>query len=164
MIRTITSFGFVGLIPVAPGTFGSLAALPVGYALHVLGGFPLLAIATILLTPLGIWATEKLTAGQDEKDPSEVVVDEVVGQWLALWPLSFGLWHAGADSTLFPWPGWVGAFLLFRLFDIWKPGPIGWADRLHSPLGTMLDDVFAGLFAAVGVAAAAGIAHGALGL
>ena len=164
MIRAITSFGYVGLAPVAPGTFGSLAALPVGYGLHVLGGFPLLALATLAIWPLGIWATTRLTADQDDKDPSEVVIDEVLGQWIALLPLSLGLWHVGAAATVFPWPGWVGAFALFRLFDIWKPGPIGWADRMHTPFGTMLDDVFAGLAAALCVALAAGIAHGVMGL
>ncbi|MEM7613439.1 MAG: phosphatidylglycerophosphatase A [Pseudomonadota bacterium] len=161
MIRAITSFGYVGLIPVAPGTFGSLAALPVGYLLHGIGGFPLLLIATVALFPLGVWATARFTAGGDP-DPSEVVVDEVVGQWIALWPLSAGLWFAGADPWLFPWPGWVGAFVLFRLFDIWKPGPVGWADRKHSPIGVMLDDVIAGAMAAVLVTLAAAVSHGVL--
>ena len=59
-------------------------------------------------------------------------------------PLSFGLWHAGAPPALFPWPGWVGGFLLFRLFDIWKPWPVSWADRRKGPTGVMLDDVLAG--------------------
>ena len=61
--------------------------------------------------------------------------------WIALWPLSAGLWHAGADPWVFPWPGWVGAFLMFRLFDVWKPGPVGWADRQPGAMGVMLDDV-----------------------
>ena len=52
------------------------------------------------------------------------------------------------------WPGWVAAFLLFRLFDIWKPGPIGWADRRHGAWAVMLDDLIAGVFAAIGVVAA----------
>lgn len=164
MIRAITSFCYVGLIPVAPGTFGSLAALPVGYGLHVLGGFPLLAIATVVAFVLGTWATARLTEGAEDTDPGEVVIDEVVGLWIALLPLSGGLWFAGADPVLFPWPGWVGAFVLFRLFDILKPGPVGWADRLHSPLGVMLDDVIAGLMAAVLVLVGAGLAHGVMGL
>ena len=159
MIRAITSFGYVGLIPVAPGTFGSLAALPAAWVLHGLGGFPLLLIATVALFPLGVWATAKVTAGGDP-DPSEVVIDEVVGQWIALFPLSAGLWVAGAEPWLFPWPGWVGAFLLFRLFDIWKPGPVGWADRKHSPLGVMLDDVIAGGLTAFLIAGSAAVAHG----
>ncbi len=159
MIRAITSFGYVGLAPVAPGTFGSLAALPAAWILHGLGGFPLLLIATAALFPIGVWATAKFTAGGDP-DPSEVVIDEVVGQWIALWPLSAGLWFSGAEPWLFPWPGWVGAFLLFRLFDIWKPGPVGWADRKHSPLGVMLDDVIAGALAALLIAGSAAVAHG----
>ena len=89
-----------------------------------------------------------------------MVIDEVVGQWIALWPLSAGLWLGGAEPWLFPWPGWVAAFVLFRLFDIWKPGPVGWADRLHSPMGVMLDDVIAGVLAALMVAASAAVAHG----
>jgi phosphatidylglycerophosphatase A len=98
--------------------------------------------------------------GQEDHDPSEVVVDEVVGQWIALWPLSFGLWHAGADSWVFPYPGWLTAFVLFRLFDVLKPGPVGWADRRGDALGVMLDDVIAGLIAAVGVLGAAMVFHG----
>ncbi|MEM9229756.1 MAG: phosphatidylglycerophosphatase A [Pseudomonadota bacterium] len=159
MIRAITSFGFVGLMPVAPGTFGSLAAIPMAYLLHGIGGFPLLLLATAAAFPLGIWATARLTKGGDP-DPSEVVIDEVVGQWIALWPLSAGLWMAQADPWVFPWPGWVGAFVMFRLFDIWKPGPVGWADRKHSPFGVMLDDVIAGVLAAVVVTLAAALAHG----
>jgi len=163
MIRAITSVGFVGLIPLAPGTFGSLAALPLGYAIHVLGGFPALLVATVLAAIVGIWAIGVFTAGREDPDLSEIVVDELVGQWIALLPLSGGLWFAGVAPHVFPWPGWVGAFLMFRLFDIWKPGPVGWADRMHSPLGVMLDDVIAGLMAALVVLVAAGISHGLLG-
>ena len=75
-------------------------------------------------------------------------------------PLSAGLWFAGAPPQLFPWPGWVSAFLLFRLFDIWKPGPVGWADRRPGPTGVMLDDVVAGLIAAALVTLLAALAHG----
>jgi phosphatidylglycerophosphatase A len=158
--RFIATFGFVGLIPVAPGTWGSLAALPTGYLLHRLGGFPLLALATLAAYALGTWATASETRGAPDPDPSHIVIDEVVGQWIALMPLSAGLWFAGAPPQLFPWPGWVSAFLLFRLFDIWKPGPVGWADRRKGPAGVMLDDVVAGLIAAVLVTLLAGIAHG----
>lgn len=160
VVRAITSFGFVGLIPLAPGTFGSLAALPVAYLIHVAGGFPALAAATACVFGLGWWATAAFTAGGGNPDPSEVVIDEVAGMWIALFPLSAGLWFAGADPRLFPWPGWVGAFVLFRLFDILKPWPVGWADRLHTPLGVMLDDVLAGLMAAILVSIAAWVAHG----
>lgn len=163
MMRAIATFFYVGLIPLAPGTWGSLAALPCAWALHWLGGYPALAVATALAAVLGFVATAAVTHGSADHDPGSVVIDEVVGQWIALWPLSLGLWHAGAPAHVFPWPGWVGAFLLFRLFDIWKPWPVSWADGMANPLGVMLDDVLAGLMAALCVALAAAIAHGWLG-
>ncbi len=162
MTRFIATFGFVGLLPVAAGTWGSLAALLAGYLLHVAGGFPLLLGATVAAYGLGIWATRVETFEQADLDPSHIVIDEVVGMWIALMPLSAGLWFAGAPATLFPWPGWVSAFVLFRIFDIWKPGPIGWADRREGPTGVMLDDVVAGLLTAAIVTVMAGIAHGFL--
>lgn len=153
----------VGYLRPAPGTWGSLVALPIGYALHLLGGFPLMLVATGALLVLGIWATQVMTQGSDDHDPSEIVVDEVVGQWIALFPLSYPAWAHGIDITAL-WPGWVSAFVLFRLFDIWKPGPVGWADRRGDALGVMLDDVIAGILAAFGVLILAGLAHGVLGL
>lgn len=163
MSRLLATFFGVGLAPWAPGTFGSAAAIPVAWLLHALGGFPVLASATLIVFAVGWWATAVATRGSDDHDPSEIVIDEVAGIWIALWPLSAGLWHAGADPWLFPWPGWVGAFVLFRLFDIWKPGPVGWADRRGDALGVMLDDVIAGVFAALVVAAFAFVSHGILG-
>jgi phosphatidylglycerophosphatase A len=151
-----------GLLPGAPGTWGSLAALPLGYLLHRAGGFPLLALATLALCLAGWWAVTRVTAGAADPDPGEIVVDEVVGQWIALWPLSAGLWAMGAAPSLFPWPGWVGAFVMFRLFDIWKPWPISWADRRPGAAGVMLDDVLAGVMAALVVTAAAAVSHGYL--
>ncbi|MGR3572776.1 phosphatidylglycerophosphatase A family protein [Brevirhabdus sp.] len=154
-----TVFG-IGYLRPASGTWGSLAAIPLAWLLHVYVGFPGFALATIVVFVVGWWATADMTRGTDNHDPSEIVIDEVVGQWIALWPLSAGLWHAGVDPWIFPYPGWVGAFLMFRLFDIWKPGPVGWADRRNDPYGVMVDDVFAGALAALVVAIAAGIAHG----
>ena len=156
-----TAFG-AGLLRPAPGTWGSAAAVPLAWALHVAGGFPLHVAATALVFALGWWATAVETARSGIDDPSEIVIDEVVGQWIALWPLSAGLWHAGVDRWIFPYPGWVGAFVMFRLFDIWKPGPVGWADRKHGAFGVMFDDVIAGLMAAVVVSIAAAISHGLL--
>jgi phosphatidylglycerophosphatase A len=163
MSRLVATFLYVGYLKPAPGTWASAAALPVGYLLHALGGFPALAAATAAAFLLGTWATLKMTAGAEDKDPSEIVIDEVVGMWIALWPLSAGLWLGGADPWVFPWPGWVGAFVLFRLFDVWKPGPVGWADRQPGAMGVMLDDVIAGAIAAVIVTIAAGVAHGVMG-
>ena len=163
MSRLVATFLSVGYLKPAPGTWGSAAALPVGYLLHGLGGFPALAAATAAAFLLGTWATLKMTAGAEDKDPSEIVIDEVVGMWIALWPLSTGLWLGGADPWVFPWPGWVAAFVFFRIFDVWKPGPVGWADRQPGSMGVMLDDVIAGLMAALVVTVAAGVSHGLLG-
>jgi len=102
-----------------------------------------------------------MTAGSDDHDPSEIVVDELVGQWIALLPLSYAAWSMDI-SILAMWPGWIAAFVLFRFFDITKLGPIGWADRRGDPLGVMLDDVIAGIFAALGVLVLAALYHGAL--
>ncbi len=153
----------VGYLRPAPGTWGSLAALPLTWLLHSLGGFPLLFIATLAAFVAGLWATRIMTAGQEDHDPSEIVIDEVAGQFIALWAISYPAWAHGIDITAL-WPGWIAGFVLFRLFDISKPGPIGWADRRGDPLGVMLDDVIAGVFAAIGVAILAGITHGILGL
>lgn len=160
MTRMIATFGGVGLLPGPAGTWGSLTALAAGYLLHWLGGFPLLALATVIAYGAGFWATRVETFEQEDLDPGHIVIDEVVGMWIALMPLSFGLWHIGAPASLFPWPGWVSAFLLFRLFDIWKPWPVSWADRRKGPTGVMLDDVLAGLMAALLVMLMAGVAHG----
>lgn len=160
MTRAIATFGYIGFLPGPAGTWGSLAALPTGYLLHLLGGPLLLGVGILVACVLGFWATRVETFEQEELDPSHIVIDEVVGQWIALMPLSLGLWLAGAPASLFPWPGWVFAFLLFRAFDIWKPGPVGWADRRSGPAGVMLDDVIAGVLAGLVVTLMAGIAHG----
>lgn len=162
MTRLIATFFYVGLLRPGPGTWGTAAAIPVAWVIHGLGSFPALVLATAAVFALGWWATERETAGKADQDPSEIVIDEVAGVWVALWPLSFGMWHIGADPWLFPYPGWIGAFIMFRIFDIWKPGPVGWADRKKGPMGVMLDDVIAGLMAAVVVMAAAAISHGFL--
>ena len=161
--RLIGTVGGVGYLRPAPGTWGSLAALPLAWVLHTLGGFPLLVIGTLTAFFGGLWATRVMTAGQDDHDPSEIVIDEVAGQFIAIWAISYPSWAHGIDITAL-WPGWIAGFLLFRLFDITKPGPIGWADRRGDPMGVMLDDVIAGIFAAVGVVILAGIAHGVMGL
>ncbi|QFT59851.1 Phosphatidylglycerophosphatase A [Sulfitobacter sp. THAF37] len=151
----------VGHIRPASGTWGSLVALPWGWLLHVLGGLPLLVLGIVAAFFGGWWATARMTAGSDDHDPSHIVIDEVAGQWIALLPLSYAAWTRGMDVTAM-WPGWIAAFVLFRLFDIWKPWLVGWADARGDALGVMLDDVIAGIFAAVGVMALAGLYHGVM--
>ncbi len=156
-----TVFG-VGLLRPAPGTWGSLAALPFGWLLHQAAGFPGLLLGLLTVFFCGWWATSVATRGSENHDPSEIVVDEVAGQLVALIPLSYPAWAHGIDITVL-WPGWIAAFVLFRIFDIIKRGPVGWADRRGDALGVMLDDIFAGIFAAIGVVLLAGFAHGVLG-
>lgn len=145
----IGTVGGVGHLRPAPGTWGSLAALPLALVLHWWGGFPLLAAASVVAFFAGWWATAMMTRDQTDKDPSHVVIDEVAGQWIALWAISAPTWNMGIEITRL-WPGWIAAFVLFRVFDILKPGPVGRADRRGDPLGVMLDDVIAGVFAALG--------------
>jgi phosphatidylglycerophosphatase A len=148
MKQVIGTFFYAGYLKPAPGTWGSLAALPFVWALHVLGGPWLFTAATVALYFVGLWAVKGLLAETDNEDPSEIVVDEVVGMWIAMLPASWGAWAAGA-GILALYPGWIAAFLFFRLFDIWKPWLVGRADRRHDALGVMLDDVWAGVFAGV---------------
>lgn len=133
----------IGRSPVAPGTVGSLVAAIVAVPIVSLGGVAALGIAALLATVVGIPAAGAAERAMKRKDPGSIVIDEFAGQWLALIP-------AGVDLS-----GWILGFVAFRLFDIWKPGPVGWADRrLGGGLGIMLDDVIAGLLAAGLVAAA----------
>ncbi len=110
----------VGHLRPAPGTWGSLAAFPLAWGLHILGGWQLLLLATCGLFAIGLWATRVQTEGTDNHDPSEIVVDEVVGQWISLLPVSIGA-SMMSTSVLVLWPGLIAAFIAFRLFDIWKP-------------------------------------------
>lgn len=162
MSRAVASFFGVGLLRPAPGTWGSLAALILGFAvLEVAGPWGLLA-ATAAAIAAAFWSISALVrelGAPGHHDPSWVVIDEVAGQWIALLPVGFGAALSNAAPADL-WPGWVAAFLLFRLFDVWKPGPVGWADRRPGAAGVVLDDLIAGLMAALGVMVLAAVAHG----
>jgi len=157
---TATVF-YVGYMKSASGTWGSLVALPFAWLIYEIGGLWLFAFAIPAAYAKGYIATKWMTEGADNHDPSEIVIDEVVGQWIALFPVFYGASHVGMN-VLALWPGWVAAFVLFRLFDITKPGPVGWADRKDNATGVMLDDVIAGVLAAIGVIILAVIWHGFL--
>ncbi|MBP1804320.1 phosphatidylglycerophosphatase A family protein [Rubellimicrobium aerolatum] len=164
MSRLVASLFGVGFLRPAPGTWGSLAALILAFPiLRHLGAtaFVLLLIAVIALA---FWSIRDLLAKLGEPgphDPSWVVIDELAGQWIALLPVAFGAAARGVPVERL-WPGWIAAFLLFRLFDVWKPSLVGWADRRPGAGGVLLDDLIAGLFAALGVIVLAAISHGLL--
>lgn len=158
MSNFIATFFYVGHLRPAPGTWGSFAALPAAMIVYALAGPWIFIALTIGLYFLGLWATRQETQGQDNHDPSEIVIDEVVGQWIAVFPVLLGA--ARNDVSLLAlWPGWIAAFILFRFFDITKIGPVGWADKRDDAIGVMLDDVIAGIFAAIGVVILAALYH-----
>lgn len=159
MSRLIGTVLCVGLIRPAPGTWGSVAAVFLAWGLSVVANPLWILPAIVVAMGAGWWATAEMTRGAEDHDPSEIVVDELVGQWIALVPVMIGLTHAQVGFWQL-WPGVVTAFVFFRLFDIWKPGPVGWADRQNTALGVMLDDVIAGVMAAIVGIAGAALAHG----
>jgi len=134
-----TFFG-IGRIPFASGTFASAAALPFGVLLAT-RGWPALGIAVLVAIVVGIWACGEHAAKLRVSDPSECVLDEVAGQWIALMPVAF-------YARPYDWPLYVIGFFLFRLFDIAKFWPMSAAEDLPGGLGVMADDVLAGLIAA----------------
>ncbi len=154
----IATFFGVGRLRPAPGTWGSLAAILLGWAIVRAAGFPALCVATLLATAAGFWSCAAYLKDRPGDDPSEVVIDEVAGQWLALLFPALGFWWRGWEAWL-PWPAPLAAFLFFRLFDIWKPWLVGRADRRGDPMGVMLDDLWAGLFAGLATLAAAALYH-----
>ena len=146
MSKIIATWFYSGLAPKAPGTWGSLAALPFAFAMY-LAGFSMLAllVAVALIFAIGWWATEMETKGKDNHDPGEIVIDEVAGQWLALLPLFLS--HVSPTPAQMIFWMLIG-FGLFRLFDIFKPFPVKWADQMDTSFGVMFDDILAGLMAA----------------
>jgi len=162
--RLLSIWFGAGLLKPASGTWGSAVAVVLGLLIHRIGHFPLLALATVAVTGLGFWAIGRELADRPGDDPSEIVIDEVAGQWLALLFPSAGFWFAGLPADSFPYPGWVAAFLFFRLFDIWKPWAVGRADRRGDAAGVMLDDLWAGLYAGIATIIAAGLSHGLMRL
>lgn len=148
----------VGYLPLAPGTLGALvgaglyltlwtgiyrtSALRVGINLQnaYTPQIAFMILVALAVTLVGIWAASRTERVLQKKDPSVVVIDEVAGQMIALlsWPF---MAHSGWTI--------ISAFLLFRLFDIWKPYPIRRLEGLESGLGIMADDVLAGVYALI---------------
>jgi phosphatidylglycerophosphatase A len=156
MIRLINTFFYTGLLRPAPGTWGSLTALAVGWGIERYLGFWPLVVATLIATTVGFKTIAIELKDRPGDDPAEIVIDEVAGMWLAL------LFPAAAfysrDMSMI-WPGPIAAFLFFRLSDITKPWLVGRADRRHDPIGVMLDDLWAGIFAGICTLIAAALYH-----
>ena len=130
------AFGFgAGLAKKAPGTFGTLVAIPV-YLVLVQVNLVVYSLCTILVILSGIWICGRAAEKLGEHDFSGIVWDEIAGFLVAMWLVPFS------------WQTVITGFILFRVFDIFKPWPINWIDsKVHNGLGIMLDDLIAGLFA-----------------
>lgn len=138
----VATFFGSGLSPVAPGTVGSLAALPLAYfLLSVPVAQAMLVIGALFL--MGVWASNVIEAALEQHDASLIVIDEVVGQCLVVTLVDVFL-RGAVDTNLLLLLSFIG----FRLFDIVKPWPVGWVDRkIGDGVGVMLDDVVAALLA-----------------
>jgi phosphatidylglycerophosphatase A len=144
----IATLGGVGRVGRAPGSVASALSLVPAYLIARYLGGSVLFLAIFAAVAIGTWASDVYAREIGSDDPSECVVDELAGQWLAcaLAPLSLS--------------GYLFAFLAFRLFDIVKPWPVSAAERLGGGAGIMCDDLLAGLFAGLIVAVAAAVGLG----
>jgi phosphatidylglycerophosphatase A len=131
-----TWFG-CGYFPAGPGTAGSAAALLIAWFAHSEFGWPPITfgIAAAILAAPAVMAAGRAAAVVGRKDPGIVVVDEVLGQWITL-----------AGALTLNWKSWVAAFVLFRLFDIWKPPPVRRLESLPGGMGIVADDLMAGVY------------------
>lgn len=159
MSAAVATFFGAGHLKPASGTWASAITVALAVAAYQAGWALAVPVGFVLATILGFWAVPRYLAAKGGEDPSEVVIDEVAGQLLALSFTVIPLWRHGVD-LLAAWPGWVVPFVLFRLFDIWKPWLVGRADRRGDAAGVMLDDLWAGLFAGIGAMVLAGLYHG----
>ena len=136
LLCNLATLGPIGHMRPAPGTIGSLVALGTGY---MIASFSLgvLIAAILAVAILGVFAAERYGQRTGKKDASEVIIDEVAGQWIPLVIIPLEVeWY-------------VAAFLLFRFFDISKIGPVGYAEKISGGIGVMADDLVAGFLAAV---------------
>ena len=142
ILTTLSTLGPIGKCP-APGTMGSIVAAIAGVFITAHWGLVALTVATVLMVAIGFPMANAHFRVTGQKDASEVIIDEVGGQWLAMLPIPV------APALNMEYVIWVAvAFALFRLFDIWKPGPIRQAEKLQPyATGVMADDIIAGAIA-----------------
>jgi phosphatidylglycerophosphatase A len=133
----VGTFFYTGLSPVSSGTVGSLAAAAIYYFLPAFQNPVVLIIGIIVVLAAGIWSGGVVERALKSQDPGIVVIDEVLGQWIALLTIQF----AGNLTYV------ILAFLFFRLFDIIKLSPARYFEKMHGGTGIMLDDAVAGIYA-----------------
>jgi phosphatidylglycerophosphatase A len=142
-----TGFGS-GLSPIAPGTAGSAVGLVVAWLLHVHGGIlgsPVgLLMSGLVVGLIGVFVSDPVARALGSEDPGCIVIDEVAGQIVAC--AAIPLVSAAPVVGFRPWP-WIAAFVLFRLFDVWKPLGIRRIQSLPGGWGIVVDDILAGLYA-----------------
>ncbi|MCH2185474.1 phosphatidylglycerophosphatase A [Myxococcota bacterium] len=156
--------GGVGFGPWAPGTWGALVAILLYVLILDRLSWPWFALLVVLVTGVGVWASEAVEPWFGKPDDGRIVIDEVAGQLIALVPITFvqglpigsfpfsGDWAEFSQGIDFRWFLVVTAFVAFRWFDIRKPGPVAWAEKkFKGGMGVMAADVVAGLLAAIGV-------------
>ena len=131
----IATCGYVGYVPVAPGTAGSIAGLALYGAAGLLGGAQVEIGVLAVVLAVGVWSSAASERHLGVTDPGVIVIDEVAGMLITLLAL---------QPT---WGGVLAGFLAFRFFDVVKPFPARWAERLPGGWGVMADDVIAGLYA-----------------
>ncbi len=141
--RAFLTFFGAGLSPKAPGTAGTLAAMPVGLAVLYYMGIESLFMLTLAVSIIGIFEINKYERATGEHDQSEIVIDEAAGVWITMMVAYPTVNQSGIEYAQII--GIVLSFATFRLFDIWKPSTIGWIDRkAKGGLGVMGDDIVAG--------------------
>lgn len=138
----LASLGGIGLIPFAPGTFGSIFAW---IAFILISHFVNMLILTIVIIILSIWICEKVSKDLFEKDHKSIVIDELAGMWVALLPV---IYFASSQNERITYA--ILALVFFRFFDILKPFPISYFDQKYkNGFGIVFDDIIAGILATV---------------
>ena len=132
---------YSGYLKPASGTWGTLASLPLCFAIAIYCGVWGLIIGSLILFCIGLWAANRYEIETGEHDSSRIVIDEAAGMMLAALPIVY-----------FPQYWWIVGlcFITFRIFDAVKIGPVGWLDKnIHGAWGVMIDDIAAGFLAAI---------------
>ena len=138
----IASLGGIGLIPLAPGTFGSIFAW---FVFVIMSHFVDMLIYTICIVFIAIWVCEKASVNLTQKDHKSIVIDELAGMWVALVPV---IWFASDQLERIIYA--CLALIFFRVFDILKPFPISYFDKKYkNGFGIVLDDIIAGIFSGI---------------